>query len=132
MLEPIFAGELDVAFGSRALDRRLIGNRQAWYREQGGRLFNLLVRLATGLPYWDTQCGFKAFRLEVFRPILEKAQSDGFGFDVELLYLAKRAGLRMREIPVRWNHCDGSKVRFVPDSLQMLQEIIALRRRPMS
>ena len=129
LLEPIFAGELDVAFGSRALDRRLIGNRQAWYREQGGRFFNLLVRIATGLPYWDTQCGFKAFRLEAFRPVLQKAQSDGFGFDVELLYLAERAGLLMREIPVRWNHCDGSKVHFVHDSWQMLQEIVVLRSR---
>ena len=64
LLKPIFAGEVDVAFGSRALDRKLIGVHQAWHREQGGRVFNLLVRLATGLPYWDTQCGFKAFRLE--------------------------------------------------------------------
>ena len=129
LLEPIFAGELDVAFGSRALDRRLIGTRQAWHREQAGRTFNLLVRLATGLPYWDTQCGFKAFHLEVFRPILANAQSDGFGFDVELLYLARKAGLRMREIPVRWNHHDGSKVHFVHDSLHMLREVVELRRR---
>ncbi|MGZ4965964.1 MAG: glycosyltransferase, partial [Chthoniobacterales bacterium] len=57
LLEPIFNGELDVAFGSRALNRKLIGHRQAWYREEGGRVFNLIVRLATGLPYWDTQCG---------------------------------------------------------------------------
>jgi glycosyltransferase involved in cell wall biosynthesis len=127
LLEPIFSGELDVAFGSRALNRRLIGNRQVWYREQGGRLFNLLVRLATGLPYWDTQCGFKAFRLDAFRPILGQAQSDGFGFDVELLYLAHKRGLRMREIPVRWNHYDGSKMRLVRDSAQMLQEVVALR-----
>ncbi|MBA2432493.1 MAG: glycosyltransferase family 2 protein [Chthoniobacterales bacterium] len=129
LLEPIFAGDLDVAFGSRALDRKLIGNRQAWHREQAGRVFNLLVRLATGLPFWDTQCGFKAFRMEAFRPSLEQATSDGFSFDVELLFLAHRAGLRMREIPVRWNHCDGSKVHMVADSLHMLQEIIALRRR---
>ena len=129
LLEPIFNGELDVAFGSRALNRRLIGNRQAWHREQGGRLFNLLVRLATGLPYWDTQCGFKAFRLETFRPVLEQARSEGFGFDVELLYLAHRSGLRMREIPVRWNHYEGSKMRLVRDSAQMLQEVMALRLR---
>ena len=88
LVEPIAAGEVDIAFGSRALDRRLIGNHQPWRREQGGRVFNLVVRVATGLPFWDTQCGFKAFRLDVCRPILEKAQTDGFGFDVELLYLA--------------------------------------------
>jgi len=131
LIRPIAAGEVDVALGSRALDRRLIGRRQPWRREQGGRVFNLIVRAATGLPFWDTQCGFKAFRLEVFRPILKQAQTDGFGFDVELLYLALRANLRMREIPVRWNHYDGSKMRLVQDTAQMLQEIAALRLRKM-
>lgn len=129
LVEPIAAGEVDIAFGSRALDRRLIGNRQSWRREQGGRVFNLVVRLATGLPFWDTQCGFKAFRLDVCRPIFEKAQTEGFGFDVELLYLAWRAKLRMREIPVRWNHYEGSKVDFFRDSLRMLGEVVALRSR---
>ena len=124
---PIMEGKVDIAFGSRALDRRLIGNRQPWRREQAGRVFNLIVRLATGLPFWDTQCGFKAFRLDVCRPILEAAHLDGFAFDVELLYLAHHAGLRLREIPVRWNHHEGSKVRFVKDSLRMLSEIAALR-----
>ena len=127
LLEPIVSGELDVAFGSRALDRKLIGNRQAWHREQAGRTFNLIVRLATGMPYWDTQCGFKAFKLDVFHPVLQRARSDGFSFDVELLFLAHKAGLRMREIPVRWNHHEGSKVHFVHDSVHMLQEVVALR-----
>ncbi|MBA3883230.1 MAG: glycosyltransferase family 2 protein [Chthoniobacterales bacterium] len=129
VLQPIFGGELDIAFGSRALDRRLIGKRQAWHREQAGRVFNLAVRVMTGLPFWDTQCGFKAFRLEPLRPLLPQARSDGFGFDVELLYLAHRANLRMREIPVRWNHHEGSKVHMVHDSLHMLQEVVALRKR---
>jgi glycosyltransferase involved in cell wall biosynthesis len=128
LIEPIAAGELDVAFGSRALDRSLIGHRQPWRREQGGRVFNLIVRLATGLPFWDTQCGFKAFRLEAFRPILERAKTNGFGFDVELLYLARQSNLRMKEIPVRWNHNEGSKVSFARDSVRMLREIAALRK----
>ncbi len=129
LIQPIASGEVDIAFGSRALDRRLIGNRQPWRREQAGRVFNLLVRMATGLPFWDTQCGFKAFRLEACRPILENAQLDGFAFDVELLYLAQQAGLRLREVPVRWNHNEGSKVRFVEDSVRMLREVAALRMR---
>ena len=129
LIEPISVGQADVAFGSRALDRTLIGTRQSWGREQGGRVFKLLVRVSTGLPFWDTQCGFKAFKLDAFQPVLAKAHSDGFGFDVELLYLAHRAGLRMQEIPVRWNHCEGSKVHFVHDSLHMLQEVIAMRMR---
>lgn len=127
LIEPIAQGELDIAFGSRALDRRLIGNRQPWRREQAGRVFNLIVRLATGLPFWDTQCGCKAFRLEVCRPFLERARLDGFAFDVEWLLLAEGMSLRMREIPVRWNHAEGSKVHFVHDSLRMLREIVALK-----
>ncbi len=130
LLNPISAGQLDIAFGSRALNRKLIGDRQPWRREQAGRIFNLLVRLSTGLPFWDTQCGFKAFRLDVCRPVLEAVRTTGFGFDVELLYLARQADLRMREIPVRWNHNEGSKVRFVHDSLRMLREVLALRRAP--
>jgi glycosyltransferase involved in cell wall biosynthesis len=129
LIGPISGGEIDVAFGSRALDRKLIGTRQSWGREQGGRVFNLLVRVSTGLPFWDTQCGFKAFKLDAFRPVLEQAHSDGFGFDVELLYLARHAGLRLREIPVRWNHHAGSKVHFIHDSLHMLQEVVAMRLR---
>jgi glycosyltransferase involved in cell wall biosynthesis len=127
LVEPIAKGEVDIAFGSRALDRGLIGVHQPWRREQAGRAFNLLVRLTTGLPFWDTQCGFKAFRLEVCRPIIEAARIDGFAFDVELLYLAQHAGLRIREVPVRWNHAEGSKVQFFKDSLRMLREVVALR-----
>ena len=127
VIEPIANGEVDVAFGSRALDRKLIGIRQPWRREQAGRVFNLIVRFATGMPFWDTQCGFKAFRMDVCRPILEKAHTIGFAFDVELLFLAHRAGLRLCEIPVRWNHAEGSKVHVIHDSIGMLREVIALR-----
>ena len=129
LIEPIANDEIDIAFGSRALDRGLIGIHQPWRREQAGRAFNLLVRIATGLPFWDTQCGFKAFRLDVCRPILEAVRLDGFAFDVELLYLAQHTGLRIREIPVRWNHAEGSKVQFFKDSLRMLSEVIALRKK---
>jgi dolichyl-phosphate beta-glucosyltransferase len=127
LIEPIAKGEVEMAFGSRALDRSLIGVHQPWRREQAGRIFNLLVRLGIGLPFWDTQCGFKAFRLETSRPILEAARIEGFAFDVELLYLAHRAGLRIREIPVRWNHAEGSKISVFRDSMSMLREVIALR-----
>src|SRR6058998_1733054 len=130
LIEAIANGEVDIAFGSRALDRSLIGIHQPWRREQAGRIFNLLVRFATGLPFWDTQCGFKAFRLDICRPILEAARVQGFAF--ELLYLAQRAGLRIREIPVRWNHAEGSKVSFFRDSLRMLREVISLRTAPVA
>jgi glycosyltransferase involved in cell wall biosynthesis len=128
LLNPILAGEFDVVFGSRALDRSLIGVHQPWLREQSGRAFNLIMQLATGLPYADTQCGFKAFRLEVCRPIVEGAILDRFGFDVELLYLAHRAGLRLREQPVHWNDAAGSKVGFL-SGLDGFRELRQLRRR---
>jgi dolichyl-phosphate beta-glucosyltransferase len=128
LVEPIERGECDLAFGSRALDRSLIGVHQPWRREQGGRIFNLAVRLATGLPFWDTQCGFKAFRMSACRPIIEGATIDRFGFDVELLYVAYRAGLRLKEIPVRWDHAEGSKVNVASDSFKMLSEVGRIRQ----
>jgi len=128
LVEPITSGDCDLAFGSRALDRKLIGVHQPWRREQGGRVFNLAVRLATGLPFWDTQCGFKAFRMAVCRPLIEGATIDRFGFDVELIYLAYRAGLRLREVPVRWDHNEGSKISLFSDSFKMLNEVGLIRQ----
>ncbi|PWT88707.1 MAG: glycosyl transferase [Blastocatellia bacterium] len=128
LVDPIIQGKFDVTLGSRALDRDLIGVHQPWRREQGGRIFNLAVRLATGLPFWDTQCGFKAFRMSVCRPLVESANVDRFGFDVELLYLAYKAGLRLSEIAVRWDHNDGSKVNVMSDSFKMLNEVWSIRQ----
>lgn len=132
LVDPILNGECDLTFGSRALDRRLIGVHQSWRREQGGRVFNLIVRLATGLPFWDTQCGFKAFRMNVCRPLIEAAQIDRFGFDVELIYLAHLARLRLREIPVRWDHNEGGALdasgNYSRDSLRMINEVRRIRR----
>ncbi len=128
LVEPIVSGQYDVTFGSRALNRKLIGVHQPWRREQGGRVFNLAVRLATGLPFWDTQCGFKAFRMGVCRPLVEAATVDRFGFDVELLYLAFRAGLRLKEVPVRWDHNEGSKISLMSDSFRMLSEVGLIRQ----
>ena len=128
LIDPILKNECDVTFGSRALDRQLIGVHQSWRREQGGRVFNLFVRLATGLPFWDTQCGFKAFNMPACRPLVEAATVDRFGFDVELLYLSYRAGLRLREVPVRWDHNEGSKISLLSDSLKMLSEVGLIRQ----
>jgi glycosyltransferase involved in cell wall biosynthesis len=131
LIDPIRNGECDLSFGSRALDRRLIGVHQSWRREQGGRVFNLIVRLATGLPFWDTQCGFKAFRMSVCRPLIEAAQIDRFGFDVELIYLAHLAQLRLSEIPVRWDHTAGGPLdasgNYSRDSMRMINEVRRIR-----
>jgi glycosyltransferase involved in cell wall biosynthesis len=128
IVEPILSGHSDIAFGSRALDRSLTSIRQPWLRETAGRAFNLVMRAATGLPFRDTQCGLKAFRMNVSRPIFRAAGIDRFAFDVEWLYVAHRAGLRLQEIPVRWNHSAGSKVSMRRDSLRMLHDLVVIRR----
>src|SRR5574338_103335 len=129
LLDDIMTGQADLTFGSRALDRSLIGVHQPRRRELAGRAFNVALRLATGLPFHDTQCGFKAFRMSVCRPLIEAGTIDGFGFDIELLYEAHRAGLRLLEIPVRWDHRDGSKVHCLRDGLGMLRDILTVRKR---
>lgn len=129
LVQPIERGEFDLTFGSRALDRSLIGVHQPWRREQGGRIINLIVRVATGLPFWDTQCGFKAFRMDVCRPIIEAATIERFGFDVEYLYVAHLAELRLKEIAVRWDHNEGSKLSVWRDTPRLLEEVRTVRRR---
>jgi glycosyltransferase involved in cell wall biosynthesis len=127
LVEPIRSGQYDVVFGSRALDRRLVGTHQPWTREQSGRIFNVVMRALTGLPFKDTQCGFKAFRMDVCRAVVEGALIDRFGFDVELLFIAHRAGLRMLEYPVRWDDVAGGSVSF-KTGLQGFAELREVRR----
>jgi len=103
----------DGAIGSRALDRSLVGVRQPWAREMMGRFFNLHMRLVTGLPYRDTQCGFKLFNARACRTIVPRQRSERFGFDVEILYIARRHGLRIVEVPVRWNNVEGTKINLL-------------------
>jgi glycosyltransferase involved in cell wall biosynthesis len=129
LLEPLRAGRLDVAVGSRAVDRSRIGRPQALPRDLLGRSFNQVIRRLTGLPIFDTQCGFKAFRAAPVRPLLEAMRTEGFGFDVELLGLCQAAGLRLGEISVAWNHVDGSKVHVLRDGLRMLGDALAFTRR---
>jgi dolichyl-phosphate beta-glucosyltransferase len=127
VVDPILGGDYDIVFGSRALAGSHIGQHQPWLRELSGRFFNRMVRRATGLPYADTQCGFKAFRLDVCRPVVEGALLDRFGFDVELLFLGHQAGLRLLEQPVRWNDAAGSKVGIL-SGLHGFRELWALRQ----
>lgn len=127
VVAPIYSGGYDLVLGSRALDRSLIGKHQPWRREQSGRVFNLAVWLATGLPFWDTQCGFKAFRMDVCRPVIEAAVIDRFGFDVELLYVAHKARLRLLECPVRWDDDERSTLSF-RHGLHAFGEVRAIRR----
>jgi dolichyl-phosphate beta-glucosyltransferase len=120
-------GEYDVAIGSRALNRSLISARQSRFREIAGIIFNTVVRLCLRLPFVDTQCGFKAFKREPCQIIFEQQRIERFGFDPELLYLARHHGLRAIEIPVRWAHSPGTKVSMLRDSLQMFQDVFIIR-----
>ncbi len=99
-----------VAIGSRAVDRSLVGVHQPLFRELSGRFFNLVMRIITGLPFRDTQCGFKLFEAAAAREIAARQLLDGFGFDVELLYIARRLGYKAVEVPVHWNDVAGTKV----------------------
>jgi len=104
------AARAQVAIGSRALDRSLVGTHQPLLREYAGRAFNLAVRLTTGLPFWDTQCGFKLFETRAAREIFQRQQLERFGFDVEVLFIARKLGYSAIEVPVRWNDVAGTKV----------------------
>jgi dolichyl-phosphate beta-glucosyltransferase len=117
----------DVAIGSRALDRSLIAIHQSRFREMAGIIFNGFVRLFTGLPFEDTQCGFKAFVRERSRIIFEQQRTERFGFDPEILFLAQRHGLRSVEVPVRWAHDPATKVHVLRDSLLMFADLIYIR-----
>jgi dolichyl-phosphate beta-glucosyltransferase len=99
-----------VAIGSRALDRSLVGVHQSPFREFAGRVFNVLMRLVTGLPFRDTQCGFKLFEAGAAREIFSRQILEGFSFDVEDLVIAKVLGLKAIEVPVVWNNVEGTKV----------------------
>lgn len=128
LVEPVRRGDFDVTFGSRALDRSLIGTHQPWRREQGGRVMNLLIKTMSGLPFYDTQCGFKAFNMMKFRTLLELMTVDRFGFDIEFLFVANLYGLRLKEIPVRWNDVAGSKVSVFRDTRRMISELAQIRK----
>ncbi|HEY4818975.1 MAG TPA: dolichyl-phosphate beta-glucosyltransferase [Candidatus Acidoferrum sp.] len=117
----------DVAIGSRALNRSLISVRQSVFREYAGIIFNFIVRAILRLPFVDTQCGFKAFRSEPCRVIFQQQRIERFGFDPELLYLARHHGLRSVEIPVRWAHSPATKVSMWRDSIQMFLDIFIIR-----
>jgi glycosyltransferase involved in cell wall biosynthesis len=117
----------DVVIGSRAVDRTFIEKHQSRFRELGGIIFNKMVRLLLGLKLHDTQCGFKLFHRQKSRRIFELQTTQGFGFDAELLFLAARNGLKIRETPVRWSHSEGSKVNPVRDGLRMFSDLVRIR-----
>jgi dolichyl-phosphate beta-glucosyltransferase len=117
----------DVAIGSRAMNRNLIEVHESAFREFAGIVFNKIVRFILRLPFVDTQCGFKAFRREKCKLIFQQQTIERFGFDPELLYLARHHGLTVVEIPVRWSHSPATKINMMRDSLQMFVDVFIIR-----
>ncbi len=116
-----------VAIGSRALDEELVRKRQPFYRQFMGKTFNGFVRLIAVHGISDTQCGFKLFRGDVARDLFRRARIDRFAYDVEILYLARKEGLSIAEVPVLWFNSPESKVSVVRDSLRMLRDLVRIR-----
>ena len=132
LLAAMESSHADAVVGSRALQRELIGAHQSLFREWGGRFFNLLVRIFSGLKIYDTQCGFKLFRSRTTRRAFELQRVDRFGFDPEILFLVERLGGKVVEVPVRWNHNPATKVHYLRDSLHMTLDLVVLRWRALT
>lgn len=126
LLEAARRTEAQVAIGSRALDRSLIGVHQSRWRETSGVIFNRVMRFVTGLPFADTQCGFKLYHCEAARRIFRLQRLDGFGFDVEDLFIAQRLGIKSIEVPVRWNNVEGTKVSLT-QGLRSFSDLLRIR-----
>lgn len=117
----------DIAIGSRWLNTELQTRRQPLYRQFFGRIFNLALRLILGLHFKDTQCGFKAFNRRAAQTLFPLQRIERWGFDPELLYLAKRLGFKVREVPVEWAHREGTRINPFLDGLHMLIEVFRVR-----
>ena len=117
----------DIAIGSRGLSESDIQIRQPWYRETMGKIFNLFVQAIAIRGISDTQCGFKGFKRDVAKDVFKRQTINGFGFDVELLYIARRLGYSIKEVPVRWLNRQASRVNPLVHPIQMLFDLIKIR-----
>jgi len=129
LLSALADGQADVAIGSRAMAASDLARPQPWGRRVMGWVFRNLVRLIVVRGFQDTQCGFKAFRREVARDVFGRQTLDGFAFDVEVLFLTRRLGYRVAEVPVRWLDSRHSRVRVGRDSLKMFLDLFRIRLR---
>ena len=126
LFEALAAGA-DVAIGSRWLRAELQSQRQPLMRQIYGRMFNVALRLLLGLNFRDTQCGFKAFRREAAQRIFPLQKIERWGFDPEILFLARKLGFRTMEVPVRWAHSAGTRLHPLRDGMRMVWEIFRVR-----
>jgi dolichyl-phosphate beta-glucosyltransferase len=126
LLEALATGA-DIAIGSRWLRAELQTQRQSLHRQLFGRVFNLLLRIILGLQFKDTQCGFKAFTRRAAQTILPQQRIERWGFDPEILFLARKFGFRVVEVPVRWGHSGGTRINPLVDGARMFQEMFRIR-----
>src|SRR5579859_2635567 len=117
----------DVAIGSRWLDRARQTIHQPLYRQFFGRCFNWITRTVMGLPFKDTQCGFKAFRREVAQVVFRLQRIERWGFDPEILFIARKLKYTIREVPVTWGHDERSRMSYLKDGMKMLEEMAVIR-----
>jgi len=121
------AGGADIAIGSRWLESGRQTHRQPLYRQFFGRCFNAVTRMVMGLPFADTQCGFKAFTREAAHTVFRLQTIERWGFDPEILFIAIKRGYRIKEVPVSWAHDERSRMSYLRDGMQMLKEIATVR-----
>lgn len=126
-VEKLFAANAPVAIGSRALAKSELEVHQPWWRETAGKLFNRAVQLLAVKGIRDSQCGFKLFRRDAAKRIFAICKIDGYGYDFEALMAARELGYAIAEVPIRWSHQEGSKVRLLRDGFKMLWDLLSLR-----
>lgn len=117
----------DVAIGSRWLDRTRQTIHQPLYRQFFGRCFNWITRTVMGLPFKDTQCGFKAFRRSAAQTIFRLQTIERWGFDPEILFIARKLKYVVREVPVTWGHDERSRMSYLKDGMKMLEDMARIR-----
>lgn len=131
-LEAALAAGADVAIGSRPLRESCLEVRQPWCRETAGRAFNTVVQVVATPGIHDTQCGFKLFTRDAAQEVFSRCVVPGFSFDVEALFLARRLGLTVTEVPVRWAHQEGgaafaTRGAYLRNGLRMLRDLGRIR-----
>jgi glycosyltransferase involved in cell wall biosynthesis len=127
LLMAAIADGADVAIGSRWMDKTRQTMHQPLYRRFFGRCFNFVTRMVMGLPFKDTQCGFKAFRRPAAQVIFRLQRIERWGFDPEILFIARKLGYDIREVPVTWGHDERSRMSYLKDGMKMLEEMAAIR-----
>ena len=124
---PLLESGADIIVGSRALPESAIIVSQPWYRKAMGRIFNLVVWVIAIKGFKDTQCGFKCFKRKAALSVFNVQRISGFAFDVEILYIAGKLGLKVKDVPVRWINSPDSRVKLLQGSLSMLKDILKIR-----